>query len=127
MRKSEASLGARPANIRAVFSRQRNKLALKLQNTRLKQIHLHSFRHFYGTRQYRKNHFNMRRVQALLGHKCVSSTEGYTHDVDTDNCEYETQRAETIEQAEALGRLGFEPYDTFVENGKTVKLYSRMK
>lgn len=116
-----------PAAVEGAYGRQRNKLAIKLQNPRLKQIHLHTFRHFFATHQYRRTHFNGKRVQTLMGHKCFSSTDRYLHDIDTENIEYETERAETIDKAEALRRQGYDLYDTFVENGKTVKLYSRMK
>jgi integrase len=117
----------KPRTMQSVFARQRDKLAMKLQCPRLKQIHFHTLRHVYATNQYRRTHFNWQRVQHMLGHKRASSTERYTHDVDVSNCEYETARAENADQAEALRQAGYEPYDTFNENGKTIKLYSRMK
>jgi hypothetical protein len=69
---------------------------------------------------------NIRKVQAKLGHKHLTSTEKYFGDFDAESCTYETARAETIEQAETLRQMGYELYDTFTENGKTVKLYSRL-
>jgi integrase len=116
-----------PKSLESVFARQRNKLAEKLQNPRLRQIHMHTFRHLFATIQYRKTRFNWAKVQHMLGHKRASSTERYTHDINTENCEYETARAETIDEAETLRRAGYELYDSFNENGKTIKLYSRMK
>jgi integrase len=92
----------------------------------LKLIHFHSMRRFYADQEYKRSHFNTGRVQARLGHKHLSSTEKYFGDFDAENCTYETIRVETIEQAEAARQEGYELYDSFIENGKTVKLYSRL-
>jgi integrase len=100
---------------------------LKLQNPRIRQINFHTLRHVFAAKQYKKTRFNWQRVQNMLGHKHASSTERYMHDVSVENCEYETARAETIDEAEALRQAGYEPCDTLVEDGKTIKPYSRMK
>jgi integrase len=112
--------------LESVFARSRKRLAIKAQMPNLSKIHFHSLRRFYADQLYKRSQFNTRKVQAKLGHKRLSSTEKYFNDFDSETCTYETERAETIEQAEALRQEGYELYDTFIENGKTVKLYSRL-
>ena len=112
--------------LRSTFERSRRRLAAKLQMPNLLSIHFHSMRRFFADQLYKKSRFNTRKVQAKLGHKRLSSTEIHFGDFDADNCTYETARAETIEQAEKIRQEGYECYDSFVVNGKTVKLYSRL-
>ena len=93
----------------------------------LRNIHHHSFRRYFADQQYKKTQFNIRKVQRRLGHKRLSSTEKYFGDFDDENVTYETARAFTIDEAEDLRKLGYTLYDSGVdENGKVVKLYSRM-
>jgi len=114
-------------NTESTFSRQRNRLATKLEMPNLRKIHLHSLRRFYADQLYKKSRFNTRKVQAKLGHKRLSSTEKYFGDFDCESCTYEIARAYSIEDAENLRQQGYEQYDTFTdETGKTVKLYSRL-
>ena len=58
-------------------------LAKKLQNPRLKQIHFHTFRHYYATRLYNETK-SILEVQAKLGHRRIDSTMVYTHIVEFD-------------------------------------------
>ena len=116
----------RVRSLQSVFARTRERVAEKLQMPNLRNIHFHSMRRFFADQLYKSSRFNTRKVQAKLGHKRLSSTEKYFGDFDADTCTYETARAETIEQAETLRQLGYEPYDTFIENGKAIKLYSRL-
>ena len=93
----------------------------------LENIHHHSFRRYYADQTYKKTSFNVRKVQARLGHKRLSSTEKYFGVFDDQACTYETARAYTIEETEELRRLGYELYDTGIDkDGKAVKLYSRL-
>jgi integrase/recombinase XerD len=104
------------------YQLQRNRLAKKLQNPRLKQIHLHTFRHFFATMLYAKT-INILKVQQALGHKNLTNTQLYTHLVNFDNDEYDVQVAETLEEAKKLGEAG---YDYFVEmDGR--KLFRKRK
>lgn len=109
------------------FARARNRIAKKLDMDNLKNIHHHSFRRYFADQLYKKTRFNTRKVQRKLGHKRLSSTEKYFGDFDDENCTYETARAYTIEEQEELRQQGYEPFDTGIdENGKAVKLYSRL-
>lgn len=114
--------------LQSTFARSRNRIAKKLSMPNLLSIHHHSFRRYFADQTYKKTRFNTRKVQARLGHKRLSSTEKYFGVFDDDACTYETARAYTIEDQEELRALGFEPYDTGIdEQGRTVKLYSRLK
>jgi integrase len=65
------------------YDRQKTVLASKLQNPRLKQIHFHTFRHYYATRLYNETK-SILEVQAKLGHRRIDSTMVYTHIVEFD-------------------------------------------
>jgi len=93
------------------FRRQRNRLAVKLENPRLKQITFHTFRHFFATMLYAKT-LNILKVQQALGHKNINNTLIYTQLIDFKAEEYDVQVAETVEEAKKLGEAGFEHYGT---------------
>lgn len=111
-----------PRNLQTVFARQRNKLAQKLQNPRLKQIHFHTLRHWKATTTYRRTR-DILLVKYMLGHKRLENTEVYTHLVDFQNEEYHSATAKTVEEAKKLIESGFE-YVTDVEG---VKLFRKRK
>jgi integrase len=69
--------------IRDSFNNQKKTLAERLQNPRLKQVHLHTFRHYHATRLYNETK-SIIDVQARLGHKYINSTMVYTHIVQFD-------------------------------------------
>ena len=69
--------------MRWTFDQQKTRLAKKLNNPRLKQIHFHTFRHYYATKYYNETK-NIIEVQAKLGHKRITSTMVYTHIVQFD-------------------------------------------
>ena len=93
------------------FRQQRNRLAVKLKNPRLKQITFHTFRHFFATMLYAKT-LNILKVQQALGHKNINNTLIYTQLIDFKSEEYDVQVAETVGEAKKLGEAGFELYDT---------------
>jgi len=109
-------------SLQSVFARQRNKLAKKLQNPRLKQIHFHTLRHWKATMTYHKTR-DILLVKYMLGHKRLENTEVYTHLVDFQNEEYHSATAKTVEEAKQLIESGFE-YVTDVED---VKLFRKRK
>jgi integrase/DNA-directed RNA polymerase subunit RPC12/RpoP len=114
--------------LQSTFARSRNRIAKKLCMPNLLNIHHHSFRRYFADQTYKKTRFNTRKVQARLGHKRLSSTEKYFGTFDDDACTYETARAYTIADQEELRALGYELFDTGIdEEGKPVKLYSRLK
>ena len=113
--------------LQSTFARSRNRIAKKLSMPNLLNIHHHSFRRYYADQTYKKTRFNVRKVQARLGHKRLSSTEKYFGTFDDQACTYETPRAYTIDEQEELRTLGYELYDTGIDkDGRTVKLYSRL-
>jgi integrase len=72
-----------PDSIRWTFDQQKTRLAQKLQNPRLKQIHFHTLRHYYATKTYNETK-SLIEVQAKLGHRNINSTMVYTHIVQFD-------------------------------------------
>lgn len=69
--------------MRTSFDYQKNRLAEKLQNPRLRQIHFHTFRHYHATKLYNETK-SILEVQARLGHRRIDSTMVYTHIVESD-------------------------------------------
>jgi integrase/recombinase XerD len=65
------------------FDRQKTTLAQKLQNPRLKQIHFHTFRHFYATKLFNETK-SLPLIKEKLGHRNINSTMVYTHIVEFD-------------------------------------------
>ena len=81
---NEYIFGKTPLNgMRTSFDYQKTALANKLQNPRLRQIHFHTFRHYYATRLYNETK-SILEVQAKLGHRRIDSTMIYTHIVEFD-------------------------------------------
>jgi len=103
--------------IRSNFNNQRNRTAFKLCNPRLKEIHFHSFRHFFATMEYHKSK-DILRVKAKLGHKSINSTMIYTHLIDFEVEEYTSRIAKNIEEAQKLVDVGFEFVCDYSEEGK---------
>jgi integrase len=68
---------------RTMFNYQKKRLAEKLNNPRLKQIHFHTLRHYHATRLYNETK-SLIEVQARLGHRNINSTMVYTHIVQFD-------------------------------------------
>lgn len=78
---------------RSSFVGQRNRIAKKPQNPRIKDIHWHSLRHFYASMLYHKT-LNLLEVQQKLGHRSISNTVTYTHFArfDSHECLHVTQK-----------------------------------
>ena len=104
------------------FRDQRHKLARKLGNETLKQIHLHTFRHFYATMLYAKT-LNILKVQQALGHKNLMNTQIYTHLINFQSDEYDVQIAETLDEAKKLLEAGFD----YVTDMDGFKLFRKRK
>jgi len=58
-----------------------------------------------------------------LGHKSRTSTDRYTNTVVFNDLDWETARASTVEEAEALTKIGYSKYDEI----EKVHLYRRLK
>jgi integrase len=65
------------------YDKQKTKLSKKLQNPRLKQIHFHTFRHYFATRLFSETK-SLPIVMEKLGHRNINSTMVYTHIVEFD-------------------------------------------
>jgi len=106
-----------------IFKMQRQRLAEKLGNPRLKEIHFHTLRHWKATMEYHKTH-DLKHVQMLLGHKSAISTEIYINleqAVFNDaNDEFHVKVAESLEEAYKLLEVGFE-YVTDMDGKKLFK------
>jgi integrase len=101
-------------SLKATYSRARKRLAFKLQNPRLKQIHFHTLRHWKATMEY---HYkpDILHVAELLGHKDLENTRLYIQleknlfkNIPDDN--FIIRAAHNLEEAVKLGEVGFEPF-----------------
>jgi integrase len=94
------------------FKVQRLRLAQKLANLRLNQIHFHTFRHWKGTMEYHLTH-DVVHVQTLLGHRDTKNTMLY---INMENSmfktgkkdEFHTVVAESLQDASERLDVGFE-------------------
>jgi integrase len=111
-------------SLQGVFSATRDKLARNLQNQRLKQIHFHTFRHWFGTMLYAKTK-DILYVKQQLGHKRIENTELYTHLVSFGSEEYHTAFAKTLNEEDKLIQEGFE-FVRFSEKDQ-VAIYRKRK
>jgi len=101
-------------SMKATFGRARRRLAAKLQNPRLLQIHFHTLRHWRATMEYHKTR-DFLHVKAFLGHKRGENTELYVQIEEklfqeTDD-DFTIQVAHNVEEAVKLGEIGFQPFD----------------
>jgi integrase len=62
--------------MKVTFGKARKRLALKLDNPKLLEIHFHTFRHWKATMLYHETK-DIYYVQRFLGHKSIKSTEIY--------------------------------------------------
>ncbi len=108
--------------IRKRFMWQRNKIAFKVQNPRLRRITFHTLRHWFGSMEYHKTK-NILHVQERLGHRSITSTLIYTHLVSFEGDEYNTAIAKTLKEDEELLKSGFE----YVTERDGIKIYRKRK
>jgi integrase/rubredoxin len=109
--------GSNGEGIARSFRRTRRKLADKLQNPRLMEIHFHTLRHWRATMEYAKTR-EIYAVKQLLGHKCLKNTDRYQHMVKFPHEEYITKVAKTVEQAQELLTAGFRFECDYGDEGK---------
>ena len=101
-------------SLKNTFTRSRRRLSLKLQNTRLLQIHFHTLRHWKATTEYH-NTKDLLHVMAFLGHKKSENTLLYVQldeklFGDKSNDQWIIRAVHNEEEAIALGEVGFDPY-----------------
>jgi integrase len=63
-------------SLKATFTRSRKRLAWKLQNPRLREIHMHSLRHWFATMDYHRGK-NLLETARKLGHREIKNTMLY--------------------------------------------------
>ena len=90
----------------STFDRQRNKLAKKLQNPRIRQIHFHTLRHLKATTEYQKTK-DIMHVKYILGHKCLDTTLRYVHYTTFKEEHYTCRTATNTKEATNLIENGF--------------------
>jgi integrase len=105
------------------FRHYRNKLAAKLCDVSLKQVTLYSLRHRYATMLYYRTK-DILLVKQQLGHRKIETTLIYTQLVNfSDNEEYYSATAKSVEEAAKLVEQGFE----YVTEFDAVKLFRKRK
>jgi len=108
--------------LRKAFLKQRKKIAFKLGNPRILQIHFHTFRHWKATMEYAKTK-DILHVMQLLGHRNIKNTLIYTQLVNFEEDEYICRVAKTLEQAVQLVEAGFE----YVTDMEGLKIFRKRK
>ncbi len=104
------------------FQRQRRKVANKIGNQRIMQIHFHTLRYWKGTMLYH-SHKDMYYVMQRLGHKNIKNTLLYVQLEEAlfqGECEYISKVAKTAKEICALIESGFE-YVTEFHGAKIFK------
>jgi integrase/DNA-directed RNA polymerase subunit RPC12/RpoP len=110
-------------NLERQFRKERKRIAHKLGNPRLLQIHFHTLRHWKATIEYAKTK-DILYVQKLLGHRSLKTTLKYTQLLSLPHSEeYVCKAARNVEEAKELIEAGFE-YVTEIEG---VKLFRKVK
>jgi integrase/DNA-directed RNA polymerase subunit RPC12/RpoP len=106
--------------IRVNYHRTRKNLVFKLQNPRLKGIHIHTFRHWKATHEYHKTK-DIIHVQQMLGHRSIECTMIYitleAAVYQTTSEDYTIKIAKDLDEACKLLEVGFE-YVTDMEGAK---------
>jgi integrase len=98
-------------SLKATFTRSRKRLAWKLQNPRLIDIHFHSLRHWFATMDYHKGK-DLLETARKLGHREIKNTMLYIQldkqlfSSKDDN--YTVRIAHTNEEVKGLLEIGFE-------------------
>jgi integrase len=101
-------------SLKATFIRARRRLAFKLQNPRLLEIHFHTLRHWRATMEYHYTK-DIIHVQQFLGHREIDNTLIY---IQLDKALFSNlpddsfiiRAVKTVEEATKLGEVGFEPF-----------------
>jgi len=93
--------------IRTGFTKQRTRIARILQNPKLKQIHMHTLRHWKATMEYHRTK-NIKYVQQLLGHRKLENTDFYTQLLNFESDEWHVAHATNLNEENKLVEAGFE-------------------
>jgi integrase/predicted RNA-binding Zn-ribbon protein involved in translation (DUF1610 family) len=93
--------------MRCSFAKQRKRIALKLNNPRINQVHFHTLRHWRATMEYQRTK-SILQVQQMLGHRNIKNTMVYTHLINFEANSYISRVAKNAKGARALTEAGFE-------------------
>jgi integrase len=104
------------------FRLQRAKLANKLKNPRILNIHFHTLRHWKATMEYAKTK-DILYVKQVLGHKSIQNTLLYTQLISFRKDGFHSATAKTVQEAQQLVEAGFE----YVCEFNDVKLFRKRK
>ncbi len=107
------------------YLKNRKAVSEKLQNPRLRQISLYTFRHWKATTEYLKTR-DIFHVKWLLGHSRIENTMKYVHianAVSVDQGSFSCKVAHIIEECSQLIETGFE----YVTEMDGVKLFRKRK
>ena len=110
---SEYVFGHSTANSKkATFHRAKNRLAHKLRNPRLKQIHFHTLRHWKATMLYHQTK-DLLYVAEFLGHKNIENTRLYIQleknlFKNTTDTQFHSRVARDVKEACELINVGYE-------------------
>ena len=96
------------ASIYTTFWKMKKRVAHQLQNPRLRQIELRSFRHWGGSMIAHYTNGNVLTVQKMLRHKCILSSMKYIHMIHLKDDEFEVTSATDVEEAKKVLEAGFE-------------------
>jgi len=108
--------------MRKRFMWQRNKIAFKIQNPRIRRITFHTLRHWFGTMEYHRTK-DLLHVKERLGHRSITSTMIYTHMINFETDEFHTATSKSLKEDEKLLKAGFE----YVTERDGVKIYRKRK
>jgi len=113
-------------SLKSSYYKARRYLVKKLQNPRLKQIGLHTFRHWKETMEYHKTK-DILHVQQLLGHRQLKNTLIYINLekalFQNINDEFHVRVAHNLDEACKLLEVGFE----YVTDMNGAKLFRKRK
>jgi len=121
---SDLVFNSNPNTIRKNFYKQRCRIARTLQNPRIRQIKLHTFRHWKATMEYHRTK-NIKYVQQILGHKKLENTDLYTQLINFESDEWHVAHARNLEEESKLIEAGFE-YVRYSEKD-SVAIYRKRK
>ena len=121
---TEFVFNSTPQNMRNNFEKQRYRLIRTLQDAKLREIHLHTFRHWKATMEYHRTK-NIKFVQNTLGHKKLENTDIYTHLINFESDQWHVAHAANLEEENKLIEAGFE-YVRYSEKDE-VAIYRKPK
>jgi site-specific recombinase XerD len=94
-------------HFRQVFDRQRKKVAERLEDPRIMQIHWHTLRHFKASVFYHQTRDILATMQ-MLGHKNIRNTLIYTHLIDWKSDEFVSKVATSQKEITELIEAWFD-------------------